>query len=183
MALTDEELVLAIQKSSSPMESNEMTSLIYRYSRVIRLKASKLKKNTGIDSDDLFQEGVLGLMNAVRSYLPEKGKFRSFAEVCIVNRMKNALIKSAGGLIVADDYDFEQLSDDGALTEDNIILKEQSAELTAKLSELLSRKELDVLELYLEGFSYKQIADKLSVPVKSVDNSLARAKQKLKKWL
>ena len=182
MALTDEELVLTIQKSSAPTECTEMTSLIYRYSRLIRLKASKLKKNTDMDSDDLFQEGVLGLMSAVRSFVPEKGKFRSFAEVCIANRMKNALAGS-GGLTAAEDYDFEQLSDNAALTEENIILKEQGAELNAKLLELLSRRELSVLSLYLEGYSYKQIAERLSVSVKSVDNSLARSKQKLKKWL
>ncbi len=183
MALTDEELVLAFQSCPAPMESTEISSLIYRYSRIIRLKASKLKKNADIDSDDLFQEGVLGLIEAARQYRTEKGRFQPFAEVCIVNRMKNVLIKSARGLTVAEDYDFEQLRDDGAKTEENLILKEQSAELSAKLSKLLSKRELSVLSLYLEGFSYKQIAEKLAVPVKSVDNSLSRAKQKLKKWL
>ncbi len=183
MALTDEELVLTIQDSSAPMESDEITSLIYRYSRIIRLKASKLKKNADVDSDDLFQEGVLGLLDAVRQYRSEKGRFRPFAEVCIINRMKNALSKSDRGLLATEDYDFEQLSDDGAVTEENLILSEQSAEFAAKLSKLLSKKELNVLSLYLDGFSYKQIADKLDIPVKSVDNSLARAKQKLKKWL
>ena len=68
MALTDEELVLTIQNCSETMESTEISSLIYRYSRIIRLKASKLKKNADVDSDDLFQEGVLGLLEAVRRY-------------------------------------------------------------------------------------------------------------------
>ncbi len=165
------------------MESTEISSLIYRYSRIIRLKASKLKKNADVDSDDLFQEGVLGLLEAVRQYDNDKGRFQPFAEVCIINRMKNALSKSARGLTVAEDYDFEQLSDNGATTEENLILSEQSAEFSEKLSKLLSRREFEVLNLYLEGFSYRQIADKLSVSVKSVDNSLSRAKQKLKKWL
>lgn len=182
MALTDEELVLAFQSCSAPMESDEISSLIYRYSRIIRLKASKLKKNADIDSDDLFQEGVLGLLEAARRYESGKGRFQPFAEVCIINRMRNALGKS-GGLTVAEDYDFEQIKDDGTGTEENLILKEQSAELSAKLSKLLTQRELSVLNLYLEGFSYKQISDRLSVPVKSVDNSLTRAKQKLKKWL
>ncbi len=183
MALTDEELVLAFQSCSSPMESDEISSLIYRYSRIIRLKASKLKKNADVDSDDLFQEGVLGLLEAARRYESSKGRFQPFAEVCILNRMKNAVSKSAGGLMVAEDYDFEQIKDDGAATEENLILKEQGAELSARLSKLLSKRELSVLNLYLEGFSYKQIAARLDVPMKSVDNSLARAKQKLKKWL
>ena len=182
VALTDEELVLSIQASSAPMESDEMQALIYRYSRIVRLKASKLKKNADVDSDDLFQEGVLGLLEAVRQYRSDRGRFQPFAEVCIINRMKNALSNS-GGIVAAEDYDFEQISDEGAATEDNLILREQSAEFSAKLSKVLSRKELNVLSLYLDGFSYKQIADKLNIPVKSVDNSLARAKQKLKKWL
>lgn len=183
MALTDEELVLSIQNCSEPMESAEISLLIYRYSRIIRLKASKLKKNAEVDSDDLFQEGVLGLLEAVRQYNGDRGRFQPFAEVCIINRMKNALSKSARGLTVAEDYDFEQLSDSGATTEENLILNEQSAEFSEKLSKLLSNREFEVLNLYLEGFSYRQIADKLSVSVKSVDNSLSRAKQKLKKWL
>ncbi len=183
MALTDEELVLTIQNSSASMESAEVSSLIYRYSRLVRLKASKLKKNTEIDSDDLFQEGILGLLEAVRKYNQEKGKFRPFAEVCIVNRMKNALIKSNGGLVAAEDFDLEQISDKCAATDESLILSEQSAEFTSKLSKLLSKKEFSVLSLYLEGYSYKQISEKLDVPLKSVDNSLSRAKQKLKQWL
>ena len=182
MALTDEELVLAFRSCSAPMESDEISSLIYRYSRIIRLKASKLKRNADIDSDDLFQEGVLGLLEAARHYESEKGRFQPFAEVCIINRMKNALGKSVG-LTVADDYDFEHSDDDGTGAEETLILKEQSAELSAKLSKLLTQREMSVLNLYLEGFSYRQISDRLSVSVKSVDNSLSRAKQKLKKWL
>lgn len=183
MALTDEELVLAIQNCSEPMESTEISLLIYRFSRIVRLKASKLNKNADVDSDDLYQEGVLGLLEAVRRYNSDKGRFQPFAEVCIINRMKNALLKSARGLTIADDYDLELLSDSAATTEENLILSEQSAEFSEKLSKLLSRREFEVLNLYLEGFSYRQIAEKLSVPVKSVDNSLSRAKQKLKKWL
>ncbi len=183
MALTDEELVGVLQNHTSPMESPEISLLIYRYSRIIRIKASKLKKSVNIDDDDLFQEGVLGLLNAVRAYKSEKGKFQSFAEVCIVNRMKNAVSKSTNGYTVAEDYDFEQITDESALTEDYVILKERNDELFEKLEKLLSKKELAVLQLYLEGFSYKQIASKLSVSIKSVDNSLSRSKQKLKQWL
>lgn len=183
MALTDEELVSVLQTHTAPMESTEISLLIYRYSRIIRIKASKLRKNVNIDADDLYQEGFLGLLDAVRAYRSDRGKFQSFAEVCIVNRMKNALNKYTDGYVVADDYDFEQLTDDAALTEDYVILKEQSSELYKKLAELLSKKELSVLSLYLEGFTYKQIASRLSMPLKSVDNSLARSKQKLKKWL
>ncbi len=183
MALTDEELVEVLQNHATPMESAEISLLIYRYSRIIRIKASRLRKNSNIDDDDLFQEGFLGLLDAVKAYDDSKGKFQSFAEVCIVNRMKNAIKKASGGLSVAEDYDFEQLTDETALTEDYVILKERNSELYKKLENLLSKKELAVLRLYLEGLSYKQIAAKLSIPLKSVDNSLSRSKQKLKKFI
>lgn len=97
--------------------------------------------------------------------------------------MKNAVVKSTGGFKVEDGYDFEQLTDCAALTEDYVILKERNAELFKKLESALSKNELNVLSLYLKGFSYKQIAARLSVSVKSVDNSLSRSRQKLKKWL
>lgn len=182
MALTDEELVAVLQNNDAPMESPEITLLIYRYSRIIRIKASKLRKNVGIDDDDLFQEGVLGLLDAVRSYKEERGKFQTFAEVCIINRMKTALAKASNGLSVSEDYDFNLITDDSTPTEDYIILKERNEELYSKLGTLLSQKELNVLSLYLGGFSYKQISEKLSIPLKSVDNSLARSRQKLKKY-
>ncbi|MBQ8614118.1 MAG: sigma-70 family RNA polymerase sigma factor [Ruminiclostridium sp.] len=183
MAFTDEELVEVLQNHTAPMETTEISQLIYRYSRIIRVKAAKLSKSAGIDRDDLFQEGFLGLLDAVRAYNKERGRFQTFAETCIANRMKNALIKWGGSYQVADDYDFEQITDDATLTEDYVIIKERNRELYSKLEEVLSKKELSVLSLYLEGYTYKQIAARLSLPFKSVDNSLSRARQKLKKWL
>ena len=94
--------------------------------------------------------------------------------------MKNALNKASKGYIAAEDYDFEQLTEEAALTEDYVILKERNSELYEKLEKLLSKKELSVLSLYLEGYTYKQIAARLSISLKSVDNSLSRSKQKLK---
>lgn len=182
MALTDEELVEVLRNHTAPMESAEISLLVYRYSRIIRIKASRLKKSADTDADDLFQEGFLGLLDAVKGYNSDKGRFQTFAETCIVNRMRNAVKRASGGLAVAEDYDFEQLTDQDALTEDYVIVKERNNELYSKLEKLLSKKELSVLTLYLEGFSYKQIAAKLSISIKSVDNSLSRSKQKLKKY-
>ena len=123
MAFTDEELVEVLRNHTAPMESAEISLLIYRYSRIIRIKASHLRKNSNIDDDDLFQEGFLGLLDAVKAYNKDKGNFQSFAEICIVNRMKNAIKKASGGLSVAEDYNFEQLTDEAALTEDYVILR------------------------------------------------------------
>ncbi len=182
MALTDEELVRIICGQDSPVQSAEMSQLIYRYTRTIRIKAANLNRS-GAEADDLIQEGFLGLLGAVRAYRPERGKFSAYADACIENRMRSAAAKAGKGCAAEADYDFEQLSDTHALTEDYVILKERNAELFGKLGKLLSEKEFAVLRLYLAGFRYREIAARLSLTVKSVDNSLTRSRQKLKKLL
>lgn len=165
-----------------------MTQLVYRYTRIIRMKAAKLGRSgktngSGAESDDLTQEGFLGLISAVRTYREERGKFSAYADVCIENRMKSAVIKAGAGYAAERDYDFTLISDDGTPTEESVILKEQNAELFRKLENLLSEREFEVLRLYLAGFRYKEIAARLSLSVKAVDNSLSRLRRKLKKLL
>jgi len=183
VSLSDEELVDIVHRQSAPMQSAEMAQLIYRYTRTIRIKAAKLR-NTGIESEDLLQEGFLGLLDAIRSYHCDRGPFTVFADVCISNRMKTAASKAGKNrLTPAEDYDFEQISDKHDGAEDYVILKERNFELYSKLEKLLTQKEFEVLRFYLAGFSYKEIAARLGISKKSVDNSLSRAKQKLKNKL
>lgn len=165
-----------------------MTQLVYRYTRIIRLKAAKFGRSgktngSGAESDDLCQEGFLGLMSAVRTYREERGSFSAYANVCIENRMRSAVLKAGAGYAAETDYDFTLLSDDGTPTEESVISREQNAELFRKLEGLLSEREFEVLRLYLAGFRYKEIAARLSLPVKTVDNSLTRLRRKLKKLL
>lgn len=176
---TDEELVGIIKSSQSPTECEEMALLIYRYTRIIRIKAAKFKNN-GIDAEDLEQEGFIALIYAVKAYNPEKGSFSAFAGTCISNRMKNAAAKLSGGPSLAEDYDLGMIEDETAVTDELVILKDCNKEVYNKLSSTLSEKEFRVFKLYLDGYSYKQISDKLSMPLKSVDNSLLRARKKLK---
>ncbi|MDE7233780.1 MAG: sigma-70 family RNA polymerase sigma factor, partial [Ruminiclostridium sp.] len=138
---------------------------------------------SGAESDDLIQEGFLGLIGAVRTYRPERGKFSVYANICIENRMKSAVFKAGRNSVAQTDYDFALLSDEHTLTEDSFILREQNAELLKTLEQLLSEREFEVLRLYLAGFRYKEIAAKLSIPLKAVDNSLTRSRRKLKKIL
>lgn len=176
-------LVDIVHKQRAPMQSAEMAQLIYRYTRSIRVKAARLR-NSEIDSDDLLQEGFLGLLDAIRSYRFERGSFSVFANACISNRMMSAARKAGkDSFASADDFDLEQISDERTCAEDYVILKERNAELYAKLEALLSKKEYETLRLYLAGFSYKEIAERLDITEKSVDNSLSRAKQKLKSRL
>lgn len=179
MAVSDEALVSIIRNQPAPMQTKEMALLTYRYARIIRIKASKLK-TADIEADDLQQEGFIALFSAVKAYSSDKGSFSSFADVCIGNRMKNAVLR-ARRYEKAEDYDFEQIQDDSAPTDDFVILKEYNTELFKRLSQILSQREFSVIGLYMNGYSYKQIAEKLGTSVKSVDNSLSRARQKLKK--
>ena len=187
VALTDEELVRIICAQGGFLRGTEMSQLVYRYARIIRLKAAKLGRSgngsSGAESDDLIQEGFLGLIGAVRTYRPERGNFSVYANICIENRMKSAVFKAGRNGAAQTDYDFALLSDEHTLTEDSFILKEQNAELLKTLEQLLSEREFEVLRLYLAGFRYKEIAAKLSIPIKAVDNSLTRSRRKLKKIL
>lgn len=179
MKAADEELIAAIREQSDPMHSSEMALLISRYSRVIRLKASRLR-STDIETEDLCQEGYLALFDAVRAFDESKGKFSTFVGKCITNRMKNAVVKAHGKLEKADDYDLELIPDDSGSADDYLITKEDDGEISRKLLSLLTEKEYSVLRLYLDGYSYKQIAEKMDITPKSADNALTRARNKLK---
>ena len=164
------------------MQCKEMVLLIYRFTRTIKMKAAKLC-SAELDPEDLQQEGYMALIDAVRSYEDSKGSFSAFAGKCIENRMKNTAAKAHEKLKKTDDYDFEQIADEHSSIDDHLIIKEYDTEIGKKLSSLLTEKEYNVLKLYLEGYTYKQIAEKLAVTVKAVDNSLLRTRKKLKNGL
>lgn len=181
MRVTDEELVGIIRKQPDPMQSSEMALLISRYSHIIRLKAVKLSTKD-IESEDLCQEGYLALFDALRAFDENKGSFSAFAGTCISNRMKNAVIKARGKLTKDDDFDLGQVPDEGTSADDYIISKEANEGVEHLLS-FLSPMEYDVMKLFIDGYSYKQIAEKLGITPKSADNALSRARKKLKQLL
>ena len=182
MKVTDEELVDIINRQSDPMQSSETALLISRYSSAIRIKAAKLR-NKNIETEDLCQEGYLALFEAVRSFDPDKGSFSAYAGVCIANRMKNSVIKASGKLEKAEDFDLTLVPDESGSADEYLITKEDNSEITGKLLKILTEKEYDVLRLYLDGYSYKQIAEKMKISLKSVDNGLSRARKKLRELL
>jgi len=182
MKVTDEELVGIIRTRPDPMQGGETALLISRYSPVIRLKAAKLR-NKDIDTEDLCQEGYLALFDAIRAYDSSKGAFSTFAGRCISNRMINAAAKARGSLEKADNFDFTLVPDGSTSTDDYLISKEDDTALTEKMLMVLSEKEYNVFRLYLDGYSYKQIAEKTGITPKSADNALSRAKKKLKELL
>lgn len=187
--MTDEQLLLDAAKAEQDgvtSEHNKYTALlIYRYMPLIKAKA-RCFKNPCVENDDLISEGFLGLLSAIRSYNPEKGSFAAFASACISNKMKSAVAKgSANSLLVTplEESFLEEISDGNPGTEDLIILKEQNNELLKQVDKLLSEREREVFYLYISAYSYGQIAEKLGISAKSVDNAITRAKAKLRNCL
>ena len=181
MKVTDEQLIGIIKTHPDPMHSGEMALLISRYSPMIRIKASRFR-NDDIESEDLCQEGYLALFDALEAYDSTKGSFQTFAGTCIANRMKNAVIKAHGKLRKESDFDFGTVADENPSADDYVITKED-AESVEHLLSFLSPKEYSVMKLFLDGYSYKQIAEKLDITPKSADNALSRARKKLKALL
>ena len=182
MKVTDEELVGIIKTQTDPMQSGETALLISRYSPVIRIKAAKLH-NKSIESEDLCQEGYLALFDAIRGFDGGKGSFSAYAGKCISNRMITAAAKARGNLVKDDDFDLTLVPDSSTSTDDYLISKEDNTAMTEKMLTSLSQLEYNVFRQYLEGYSYKQIAEKMGITAKSADNALSRAKKKLKELL
>lgn len=168
-------------------------ALAERYLRLVRICARPLFLAGG-DSEDLIQEGTFGLLSAIRKYDPTDGtSFKTFAEHCIRMRLLSA-VKSASRLKhfpLNDGISLEQLSEDSGADistlpelirhnpEELILAKESREELYAAFSRCLSKFEIKVLDLYLEGLSYREIADRLCRSAKSIDNAVQRIRQKL----
>lgn len=145
-----------------------------------------------VESEDMFQEAHLAFLNAVRHYDPERNaSFRTFAAVCINNRLLN-FIKSKSSKIIVSQVGFADIDDscheisDASETpgpEDVIIDRERFNQTGRMIKELLSPLEYDVLMQILEGKSYEETAKELELNVKSVDNAMQRVRKKLKNIL
>ena len=164
--------------------------LVSKYSVLVKICARPYFLAGG-DSEDLIQEGMMGLLSAIRQYDPNRDAlFKTYAEHCIRNRLYTA-IKSASRYkhTPLNDYvSFESPQFDEIQTkmssvlrdpEELLITRERVNEITEKLSGKLSGFESKVLDLYLEGESYSEIAAKLDKTPKSVDNAVQRIRKKL----
>lgn len=181
--LSDEELLKNI-KSTDKISSDEAAVLVERYMNVVKVKAlTTAKRCPSADFDDLYSDGLMGLLKAIRYYDEKKGaSFATFASLCVDTSMRTCVAKALkiSPANKDDDFDFDSLQDEGKSTDDIIIDKEQNGEFYKKLSEILTDKEMAVLDMYLRHYSYQQIGETLGIKEKSVDNALQRAKSKIK---
>jgi len=186
IAAADE--VLWEKASAGDLRSEEL--LAERYARLVR-KTARPYFLVGGDSEDLLQEGMIGLISAIRQYDPEKEvTFKTFAETCVRNRIYTA-IKSAlrskhtplNGYISFESpqFDESQTRTSGVLTDPEAIIlaRERVSEVLEAAKSSLSAMESKVLQLYLDGCSYDEIARILGKPEKSVDNAIQRIRRKL----
>lgn len=169
--------------------------LVKRYSRLVRACARPYFLAGG-DSEDLIQEGMLGLLSALREYSPDGGaSFRTFAELCIRRRLYSAIKSAAGSKhaplnnyvsLESPAFDGNRTKSDSTLhavfrrePEDLLIDKERSDEILSDFAVHLSGLEAEILGLYLQGLSYREISDRIDKPLKSVDNAVQRVRKKL----
>lgn len=157
--------------------------LVNRYARLVRTCARPFFLAGG-DAEDLVQEGMIGLLKAIREYDPaHETAFCAFAARCIKNRVVSAVRASLRNKhIPLNRYEsLEALSLPGTPEnpEDLVLSREASAELFSALEGVLSRFELEILRRYLEGLTYREISDKLGKEPKAVDNAVQRIRRKL----
>lgn len=194
--MMDEQVV----KDAKNGDTKALEYLINKYKNFVRVKARSYFL-IGADREDIVQEGMIGLYKAIRDFKNDKlSSFRAFAELCITRQIITA-IKTAtrqkhiplNSYVSLNKPIYDEESDRTLLDvlsgtkisdpEELIISREEFNNIESKIGELLSDLEWEVLNSYLQGKSYQEIAVDLDRHVKSIDNALQRVKRKLERYL
>lgn len=192
-AMSDNEL----QRLAVTGDARAEEELALRYSRLVRV-CSRPYFLAGGDSEDLTQEGMLGLLSAIRRYDPESGaSFRTFAEICVKNRVLEA-VKAASRkkhdplndgvsleYILSEEFQTRTAATQVSFRrtpEEQVLARESETEFYSTFSRTLSGFETQVLFLFLDGLSYRQIAERVGRTEKSVDNAVQRIRRKLARY-
>ena len=192
----DEEI--AIEAKAGNVIAQEY--LINKYESFVKTKA-KSYFLIGADREDIYQEGMIGLYKAIRDFNPEKlSTFKAFAELCVTRQIITA-IKTAtrqkhiplNTYISLNKPIYEEESERTLLDvlaglkitdpEELVISQEEKIRIEDEIEKVLSKLELKVLNSYLDGKSYQEIACDLDRHAKSIDNALQRVKRNLEKCL
>lgn len=192
----DEEIVMKAKEGNNRAQEY----LISKYESFVKTKARSYFL-IGADKEDIYQEGMIGLYKSIRDFNPEKlTSFRAFAELCITRQIITA-IKTAtrqkhiplNTYISLNKPIYEAESDRTLIDvlsefkisnpEDLVIGKEDIKNIEDAMERVLSDLEKEVLQSYLDGKSYQEIASDLDRQAKSIDNALQRVKRKLEKSL
>lgn len=182
-------------------DDKAIDALLARYRHYARAKARSYFL-AGADREDIVQEGMIGLYKAIRDFEAKHNTaFRAFAELCITRqiitaiktatRQKHMPLNSYVSLNkpLIDPEVGERPLEDSLMSEavldpaELVISAEELANIRGSMDSLLSDLETEVLQLYMEGKSYQEIADTLGRHVKSIDNALQRIKRKLEQHI
>ena len=185
--LTDEALCLELQSGNAAAGD----ILAYRYRRLVRCCAHPYFLAGG-DSEDLLQEGMVGLIKAMREYDPHQAaSFCTFAEVCIRRRLYSVLKSASSGKhqplnqAIPLNPSFFDVSLAFAQVDPEVLLidREKTAGLLEYTCKQLSAFEAEILGYYLDGFTCREIAETVGKPPKSVENAVQRIRRKIGRQL
>lgn len=189
--MSDEDLITVIKSG----DKFALEFLIEKYKELVNMKVSKFFM-IGAEKEDIVQEGLIGLFKAIKNYNPDmQNSFKTFANLCIErqlitaikssNRQKHMPLNSYLSLNTTayeddedsnliDIFDSHQIED----PLETITKKEYYKTVEIAIDKSLSDFEKKVLNRYMQGESYVQIAEKLDAPVKSIDNAIQRIRKK-----
>lgn len=183
---SDEELILRLHEGEEEISDY----LMEKYKEFVRRKARAMYLMGG-ETDDLIQEGMIGLFKAVKDYRPEKdASFRTFAGLCIDRQLYSAIQSSNRkkhlplNSYVSLNSENETGDLEGQWSENPealIIDRERTSALEEEIRKMLSPMENKVLKYYLQGYGYVKIAELMSKNSKAVDNALQRIRGKIQK--
>lgn len=188
--IKDEELISRFKNG----ESEILDYLMEKYKNMVRKKARTMFLIGG-ENDDLIQEGMIGLFKAVRDYQPDRdAAFQTFASICVdrqiynaiqsSNRQKHQPLNSYISLSEQDGENEEHLGDNWGENPESIIIDQENVQdLEQEITATLSPMENQVLEYYLEGNGYGEIAQIMGKTPKSIDNALQRIRTKIREQL
>jgi RNA polymerase sporulation-specific sigma factor len=187
---------LDLVKKAQNGDQEAITDIFRKYKGLVLMKSRNYFLN-GADRDDLLQEGMIGLLKAIRAYDDGKNaSFNTFASLCIKRQIITAIKNSNSGkhrmLNTAsngfyegeeNNVSYERKSFNFYNPEEIFLGKEKLEALKAFLNENLSKMENEIFDYMLLGDNYIEIAGKTGRKIKSVDNAIQRIKKKVKSFL
>ncbi len=194
--IPDEELIAKIRLGDTKAQNY----LLEKYKALVNMKANRFFL-VGAEDDDMVQEGMIGLFKAIQSFdLEKNNSFKTFANLCIErqlitaiktsNRQKHIPLNSSFSLNTAaydenEDTTVMEILDTNVVEDplDTITKREYMEFVENRIEKNLSGFEKQVLNRYIQGESYVDIANKLNSPVKSIDNAIQRIRKKAIKCL
>lgn len=194
----DRDAELTCRAQEGDLLAEEM--LMRKYGSLVKRKA-KAYYIAGGEQDDVIQEGMIGLLRAIRKYNPEKKvPFEYFADMCVTtqiitafrkaDRNKHKMLNTSVSLNGpagegSDDVTLEEtiVASSADSPEELTVMKDAMNYIFHSGNNILSDFEMEVLNLLVAGYSYRDIAEKLQKPLKSIDNALQRCRKKINDYL